>query len=905
MTYIYRALKEGPSGLWSLDGLPLNDSSGYGKDASYTGSPVTTRPIVAGGHAAQFLDSGDTVTYPINSLMIASREHRSFSLEAWIKPSATGAHKIIARNNSGLFIDDLNLRMTMDFGGTIVSAEYPKLRAGNVYHVVGVYDVAGISLFVNGVEVAGVDIEDATRSLGIAATDVILTSSTTGTLVLDSVAVYSYALSESAVSAHYEYGSNYPEVVNLSTINGGTYYEFTDEHVGLYRKSKFPEVNDWEGGLAEGSVAVVDSSLVNLYDVTTDQYQTGTWTFQESFEIEAGTVLVASRITWSSPAAITVEKSEDGGTTWTPLSNGGQIVTNRDLSVEGYSVSIRVTIPASAEQISVDELVTSFYKSLDVRGSDEDLPATVRDPASATVAESSFPAASFNDNAGINLAGASGGLSIPGDTEFGGYFAVEMTVKLYANSANATILWVDTALTQPQITTDASGQWVFSNLTALYVDGVAVTSPAAITPGIWHHVLAVFPESLATVYVGNNVAGTAAHAMRIGHLATYSETVSASDAVAIYNAWTGAPAAQIAEEQVGNIAEKTLGDSEGATFMLAADSGVSCPTSSPHGRITKVEVWKITSGFSPDYWKWGYRITGNFDTVEDHVAYPTFYKSDGTRTRDLPNATSQYLRGDGDFCEDELWVPGTGGDWTNAPYFNPHTVTVQMRYPRSGAFEHFMTRSDNDEVYPAGYGGLTIPEEGLYSFGSEIATSAPAGGSFEVVPLGYDCGDPSFEGWRYLLVSESDAVDRSAVSFDDSSWAYTQVPLGNGLAPEHSAQGWIAPKTTVAVNTGVWLRRSINVSSASVSVRVRRDGSAKVYWNGTEVATYGDGITETTIQIPKALVNNGANTIAVYAKDDAADPGGDYFYIEPVVTLTPRGGGFRGYSHDWAIVSGG
>ncbi|QIN94575.1 hypothetical protein PP460_gp229 [Streptomyces phage Muntaha] len=607
MTYIYRVLKEAPNGLWSMDALPINDSSGYGKNATYTGSPTTTRPIVAGGIAAQLLDSGDAVSYPIANVAVAGRETRPFTFEAWVKPSAAGNHTILARNNSGLFIDGLKLRMSMDFeDGTVVSAEYKKLRAGNVYHVVGVYDVEGISLFVNGAEVAGVNIDYTTRAFGIADTLATLSSSTTGTLVLDSVAVYYYPLSGETIRAHYGFGSDYPEVINLSTLNGGKYYEFVDTQVSTYRKNKFPATDDWHAGLLEGSVAIVDDSLVNLYDVTSDQYQSGTWTFQESFEIASGTVLAASRITWSSTAAIVVEKSEDGGTTWNALTNNSQVVTNKDLSTEGYSVSIRVTIPASAEQIVVDELVVAFYSSLNVRGSDEDLPAVVRDPASTTVAETSFPAASFNDNAGINLAGASGGLSIAGDTEFGGYFAVEMTVKLSANSTNATIMWVDTASAQPQIATDATGQWVFSNLTALYVNGAAVTSPAAISPGVWHHVMAVFPESLATVYVGNNVAGTAAHAMRIGHLATYSDPVSASDALAIYNAWVGAPSQVINETDTlsvyesGNPPVTTLGGN-GQSFD-GATNGYLFGAMPTNGSYSVECLVKVTTPAAVDTW---------------------------------------------------------------------------------------------------------------------------------------------------------------------------------------------------------------------------------------------------------------------------------------------------------------
>ncbi|AVD99220.1 hypothetical protein SEA_BILLNYE_18 [Streptomyces phage BillNye] len=539
MTYIYRVLREGPSGLWPMDSQPIVDKSGYGKNATFTGTPRTTRPIVARGIAAQLLDSGDIISYPIGNIMKSGRENSSFTLEAWVKPS-DGNTEILTRDNSGLFIDGLKLRFSIDMG-TVYSVEYKNLRAGDIYHVVAVYDGTGIYLFLNGVRVAGLDI-DVPAAIADTATN--LSSSTSSSVVLDSVATYSYVLPASVIAAHYVLGTDYPGVTDLSKNNGGNHYDFVDTSVGLYAKGVFPDTLAWTAGLSEG-LAIINNQLVNLYSDIDLQFEAGTWTYQESFEADALTTIVGSRIIWRAGDDVVVEKSEDGGTTWNALSNGGQIVSNKPLT-SGYSVSIRVSIPASVEQIAVEYLSVAFYSSLNVVGADEDLPAVILNPAATTVAEYHRPAASFNDNAGIIFADGTGGLSIAEDDVFGGYFAVEMTVKVDSSAASATVLYVNTASAQPQITTNSSGNWTFANLTALYVDGVSISSGATVTAGEWHHVLAVFPESLATVYVGNNAAGTAGYPMRIGHLATYSDDVSASDAATIYKAWVGAPASSVA-----------------------------------------------------------------------------------------------------------------------------------------------------------------------------------------------------------------------------------------------------------------------------------------------------------------------------------------------------------------------
>lgn len=571
MTYIYRVIQEGPSGLWSMDAQPLSDSSGYGRNATFTGTPKTTRPIVAKGIAAQLLDSGDAISYPIDKIMMAGREENSFTLEAWVKPTY-GNTEILTRDNSGLFIDGLILRFTIDMGPGY-SVEYKNLIPGDIYHVVAVYDHAGIYLFVNGVKVAGLDIDQGDSFVDTTAT---LSSNTSSSVVIDSVATYQYVLPSSVITDHYILGTSYPGVTDLSKNNGGNHYDFIDANADVYGKVSFP-ATPWSGGIYDSTLAIVDNQLVNTYSDTNLEYQSGTWTFNESFESNVDVTLTGSRISWLSSDPITVEKSEDGGSTWNALSNGGVITESVGLA-SGYSVSIRVTVPNSTEQISVEYLSLTFYSSMNIRGADEDLVATMMNPQNTILSEEHVPAASFNDNAGVRFVSPGGGLSIPEDDSFGGYFAVEMTVKVDSSAASATVLWVDTASAQPQITTDASGNWTFSNLDALYIDGAAISSGAALAPGEWHHVLATFPESLAALYIGNNPAGTAGYPVQIGHLATYSDAVTSADATAIYNAWVGAPSAKVTDPGTMTVSENSAGGTSGA--MMLTTSGSSSSTGS-------------------------------------------------------------------------------------------------------------------------------------------------------------------------------------------------------------------------------------------------------------------------------------------------------------------------------------
>lgn len=548
MTYVYQVLRDGPIGLWSFDSLPLNDATGYGNNATYTGTPSTTRPIVAGGVAAQYLDSADTVNYPISSVMIQGRETRSFSLEAWIKPQS-GTTAILARNNSGLFLDGLNLRFSVAFSTTI-DAIYTHLDAGEIYHVVGVYDGQSIILFVNGQVVASTDIDKSVVDTGFADTASNMKTTTSSTIVVDTPAIYNFALDSATINRHYYNGINYPEIVNISLTNGGKSYEFSDQNVSVYETVTFGVTDSWSLGLMDSTLAEVNSRLVNLYDETSDSWLGGTWTYQYSVdsEIGAGITLNGSRITWDSLGAITVETSTDG-TTWSAVTNGSSIVGVQDLST-GFGISVRITIPTTTDQTYVDSLKLVFYTSKNVIGSDESLLATFVDPLTVTLSDRVLEPSSFNDNAGVLLP-ANNGFSIPADTDFDTYNAVEMTVKFDTSTVSKTVLSVGSA----SITTNGTGQWTFTGLTALYVDGVAVTSPATISAGQWHHVLAVFTGTTSQVYVGNNSAGSSGYPMRVGYLALYSNDITATMADAIYDAWVGTAAIRVSETSSANVSE--------------------------------------------------------------------------------------------------------------------------------------------------------------------------------------------------------------------------------------------------------------------------------------------------------------------------------------------------------------
>lgn len=558
MTYIYNVLRDGPIGLWSLDILPLSDSSGYDNHASYSGTPTQTRPIVAGGIGGQYLNSGDSISYPVSNVMITGRETRAFSLEAWIKITE-GQSKIIGRNSSGLFLDGRNLRFSIEFD-EISSVIYENLKEGDIHHVVGTYDGLSMALYINNVLVNSVEV----NSGQIVDSSVNLTSSTESSLEIDTVAVYNYALNGNVINRHYIIGTLYPEVVNLSILNGGMFYEFYDGAASVYDSLSFGNTDDWSAGFFEGDIAVIDNQIVNIYDESLASFGEGVWVYQHSIDSESAgdAELYGSKLTWDVIGDVTVEYSTDGAS-WDLATNGQDVSGYVDLS-NSFGVIVRVTVPSSEEQTVINNLSLVLYRSKNILGSDESLPATFINPLLAKLSDVKHPPSSFNDNSGVRMENGSS-FSIPADTDFDGYFAVEMTIRVDANTPNATVLKVESASSQPSITTNGSGEWVAQNTTGLYIDGQSVTGDFSFESNKWHHVLMTFTERNSPVKVGGN------YPMTVGYLALYSSEITSGMAEAIYDTWIGAPAIQIIEPDASVIQEHEFSETTTAFRAYAFD----------------------------------------------------------------------------------------------------------------------------------------------------------------------------------------------------------------------------------------------------------------------------------------------------------------------------------------------
>lgn len=544
MTYIYSILRDNPIAVYSLDS-GVTDSSGFNRDGATTGTPTVDRPLTAKGIAAQYLDTAG-FTYPIGDIMIASKQLRSFSLEAWVKPhNATGLTNILARDTSGLYIDEGILFFQVASSTVITSVEYDWLDVGRTAHVVGVYDTNDIYLYVNGEVVASAPVDDSILASGMMDTTANLKTNTSGgaKATVDSVAIYNYPLSSKIIQSHYSVGTDYPNVSDISKGNGGRVYFMNADNATVRATfdSDFEDANFTDAG-------VIDGELVNLIDTATGDFADGVWEKSISFAADTGVILEGSSLRWEASPGVIVSTALNEDPYVTAV-NGAQPFAGLDISTD-QTFKIKVELPSGVDQSVVKNMTFRAYTTKAIRGTDESVVMTLTNPANVDLDVFGYDPVEFNDQGGMKL-DATTGITIAQDTNFGGYTAVEFTVYMTANAVSKTLFAAGTHT----ITTNSSGQWIPNNLVALVVDGVVISGTTTIALNKWHHVIAIFASQASSMTFLNTVAA------RIGYLATYTSgftTMTSLGAQNIYKNWVGAPAIQYIDPASIVIAEGTV-----------------------------------------------------------------------------------------------------------------------------------------------------------------------------------------------------------------------------------------------------------------------------------------------------------------------------------------------------------
>lgn len=333
MTYQQTVLNSKPAGFWMItapSGTSETDLSGNGKTATITEATDLIdrayRPLVSGtssDRAYRFYNTNHKITYPALEAWEINRDHIPFSVEFTVLPMTTPSEMILfapqeasSTNpyNNTISIKDGLLRFTVSNGSaagydTKRSEVSSWLNYGQSYHIVAVYDISKIYLYVDGVLVDS-DVKDTAIQFGHTTTNFVTqcqkvtTDTATSEVIFDALSFYRRALSPSEVNNHYV--SSTPNVSDLDWVNSnnGKLIKFNDEDMQktLEFSARTRGWRDSNNTLTD--LVVDDQGCLSLRQIDPPKIVTGpedsgnllTWN-QSSFEDNATTGWSASNVT--------------------------------------------------------------------------------------------------------------------------------------------------------------------------------------------------------------------------------------------------------------------------------------------------------------------------------------------------------------------------------------------------------------------------------------------------------------------------------------------------------------------------------------------------------------------------------------------------------------------------------
>lgn len=331
MSYYLDAVKDSPIGLWKLDessGSVAYDISGCGNHASYIGQiSKSGMPIVSGGAHSNKIDSNNYIQFTMSKDFSGTNGtggfgtfdtyDNDFSIEAWIHPKTiTSLTPILADSSGiGLYWDNGNIVFKLESERIDYSVPNPN----RVIHVVGVYSVNSMSLYVNGDLVA-------TQPISIIFTNTSISLISGPALsgeyfLIDCPAVYRYSLPQRSILSHYSnLFLNNDEQVSVPDL--GELFKAGERYQEVETKYVYPAQVAWDTLIYDNDALSYSKNNNSIY--LNSGFTSGE--FVEDMVLNITNNYVSSKIDWlaSSGVSVYVSETSDSGP-WTPCVNGSSI----------------------------------------------------------------------------------------------------------------------------------------------------------------------------------------------------------------------------------------------------------------------------------------------------------------------------------------------------------------------------------------------------------------------------------------------------------------------------------------------------------------------------------------------------------------------------------------------------
>lgn len=494
MTYQLKVSKDHPIGFWPMDeisGTQINDISGCGNHGEYIGSILSDSvPLISGGvkstkvtntHYATFEISKDYYGSSVGAgLATVNSSDNDFTFEIWMYPSITSSQQvpIFADKESGIGLYWENNNIIFSLEDNVL--EYTVPVVSKSFHIVAVYSVNSMSLFVDGALVKSKTLSGfkfTNQSLFLQSGPTFYSDY----MLIDAPAVYRYALGAAKIKNHYNEIAPLPSI-QIAYPDRGELFEFYDNSTSKQYSYSYPGTKPW--------TYFVNNNL--YYNKLDDSIEIAsaigskTITLEDIITLPLSIPMTSSKIEWEGDNGIIVEVSTDG-INYSQCLNGGVI--------PGYSISnfsedrvIYLKIVMSTDDAlrfnpKLSSLLLTFYNDHILYSvSSGSYFSTLENYAGASkydvsIYNKQYPILSRDYRNGIRTFSGSGFL-INTQTEVS---SVEMFYTPNNLSAGEFIKSDSLSGAASLISWDSSGAITKNNISAIYVNGEDKTSQSNIS----------------------------------------------------------------------------------------------------------------------------------------------------------------------------------------------------------------------------------------------------------------------------------------------------------------------------------------------------------------------------------------------------------------------------------------
>lgn len=561
MSYQLKVIKDYPIAFWPLDevsGSVASDISGCGNNGTYIGSPAQNiLPLIPGGVSGTKITNTAYVTLTTskdfygsavsNGLGNKYSSDNDFTIEVWIHPSITTS------NLTTIFADPSdNIGLFWEKGDIIFKvSSLEQIRWAVPYsqkslHLVGIYSVNTISLFIDGKQVASKSLANdflfSNTSLDL---QIGPTANVSDSFVVDAPAVYRYTLTSSSIAKHYNDANFYIQPIHVAYPEDGTLFSCSD----IKKKIDFDYIygisKSWKELLDDNTYYDETNGYISFYK---DNAATAkTFIINDFIFIPTEIGLTTSKIEWRNDLGITVETSIDG-TNYVSCINGQAVPQYKTGSFNSNGILyIRITMTSSDTSKFFPRLSyfgIKFYKDQLIYA--DNSYSSINSSNQYAIGSLNYSPLARHYTNGIRPESGYG-FNISTDKQIN-------SVELFFTPSNtgANTLFYD-PVTGTKYAWNGSGTVSKASISKFYVNGVDKTSQTNISNFMTalepHHIVLVFTAPVTgTLQFNYQTSGGSDNLYN--NITIYNRSLTGSDILTHYNLYVGRPSSSVTENSI-------------------------------------------------------------------------------------------------------------------------------------------------------------------------------------------------------------------------------------------------------------------------------------------------------------------------------------------------------------------